>query len=154
MTHDQTCIFSAIKISYPPHTHTHHDIFCLPQPSLHSYVSYVHLTIAASPPPASQFSAVPIICYFHFYLYSLTFFCQVICMIKTFPDILCVLHVYRKMLLLVFSLDRKKSLPLTELFHGCQKCKLLITGNSGTGIGNFGVRINVVMLNITRVAMV
>jgi len=75
-------------------------------------------------------------------------------MIKTFPSILCVLYVDRKMLVLVFSLDRKKSLPLTELFHGCQKCKLLMSGNSGTGTGNFGVRINLVMLNVTRVALV
>ena len=75
-------------------------------------------------------------------------------MIKTFPGKLCVLCVYRKMLLLVSSLDRKKSLPLTELFHGCQKCKLLITGNSGRGTGNFGVRINLVMLNVIRVAIV
>jgi hypothetical protein len=75
-------------------------------------------------------------------------------MIKTFSGKLCVLYVYRKMLLLVFSLDRKKSLPLTELFHGCQKCKLLITGNSGTVIGNFGARIYLVMLNVIRVTIV
>jgi len=74
-------------------------------------------------------------------------------MIKTVPGKLCVLYVYRKMLLLVFSLDRKKSLPLTELFHGCRKCKLPITGNSGTGTGNLGVRINLVMLNVIRVAI-
>jgi hypothetical protein len=75
-------------------------------------------------------------------------------MIKTSPGKLCVLYVYRKMLLLVFSLDRKKSLPLTELFHGCRKCKLLITGNSGTDTGNCGVAINLVMLNVIRVAIV
>jgi hypothetical protein len=75
-------------------------------------------------------------------------------MIKTFPGILYILYVYRKMLLLVFSLDMKKSLLLTELFHGCQKCKLLITGNSGTGTGNFGVRINLVTLNVIRVTIV
>jgi hypothetical protein len=45
-------------------------------------------------------------------------------------------------------------LPLTELFHVCRKCKLPITGNSGTGSGNFGVRINLVTLDVIRVAIV
>ena len=76
-------------------------------------------------------------------------------MLRIFPGTLYVFfYVNRKMLLLVFSRDRKKSLLLTELYHGCQKCKLLITGNSGTCSGNFEVRIHLVLLNIVRVEMV
>jgi len=131
MTHKTKPVSSVPLKSHMPHTPWH---ILHPRSSPHNYVSYVHLTMAAAappPPPASpQFA-------------------------WSKPSVAnCVLCVYRKMLLLVFSLDRKKSLPLTELFHGCQKCKLLITGNSGTGTGNFGVRINLVMLNVIRVAIV
>jgi hypothetical protein len=59
-------------------------------------------------------------------------------------------YVNRKMPLPVFSPDMKKSLLLTGLFHGCQKCKLLSIGNSGTGTGNMGLRINLVVLNIMK----
>ena len=140
MTHKTTTgIFSAMKISTLTHTTTY-SVVCTSHYGCFSSISWC---VASS-----------VTCYFHFYLYLFTFFFQGLCMIKTFLGILYILYVYRKMLLLVFSLDMKKSLLLTELFHGCQKCKLLITGNSGTGTGNFGVRINLVTLNVIRVTIV